>query len=107
MVLLDFIICESKAEKSLWLAECTELSLFTLRWWENVLCFSHITFRLMTFSRSDPGSGLAYLRQRFVPRCHLGWTATVVDVRLVIDRAAERDRQRKGGEQGRERAWPR
>ena len=33
--------------------------------------------------------------------------ATVVDVRLVLDRAAERDRQRKGGEQGRERAWPR
>ena len=32
---------------------------------------------------------------------------TVVDVRLVLDRAAERDRQRKGGEQGRERAWPR
>ena len=30
-----------------------------------------------------------------------------MDVRLVIDRAAERDRQRKGGEQGRERAWPR
>ena len=31
---------------------------------------------------------------------------TVVDVRLVLDRAAERDRQRKGGDQGRERAWP-
>ena len=30
-----------------------------------------------------------------------------MDVRLVLDRAAERDRQRKGGEQGRERAWPR
>jgi hypothetical protein len=30
-----------------------------------------------------------------------------VDVRLVLDRAAERDRQGKGGEQGCERAWPR
>ena len=27
-----------------------------------------------------------------------------MDVRLVLDRAAERDRQRKGGAQGRERA---
>src|SRR5262245_7915203 len=46
------------------------LSLFTLRWWEKVLvvCFSQITFRLMSLSRTDPGSGLAYLRQTFVLR---------------------------------------
>ena len=82
-----------------------------------VLCFSHITFRLISLSRSSPGSGLAYPRNLFVAtilaalslgaygggsrRCSC---RTVVDVRLVLDRAAERDRRRKGGEQGRERA---
>jgi len=33
------------------LAERIKLSLFTLRWWEKVLvlCFFHITFRLISF----------------------------------------------------------
>ena len=31
---------------------------------------------LRPLSRSDPDSGLAYLRQRFVRRRHLGWTAS-------------------------------
>jgi hypothetical protein len=54
------------------LAERINFSLFTLRWWEKVLvlCFSQITFRLMSLSRSDSGSGLAHLRQTFVRRRH-------------------------------------
>ena len=53
------------------LAGLINLSLFTLRLWrEGVLCFSQITVRLMSLSRSDPGSRLAYLRQRFVRRRH-------------------------------------
>ena len=82
-----------------------ELSLFILRWREKVLvlCFSHITFRLISLSRSSPGSGLAYPRNLFVAtilaalslgaygggsrRCSC---RTVVDVRLILDRAARR-----------------
>ena len=50
------------------LAERIGFSLFTLRWWEKVLvlCFSHITFRLIPLSRSDPFLGFVRLRQRFV-----------------------------------------
>jgi hypothetical protein len=50
------------------LAERTRLSLFTLRWWKKVLvlCFSHITFRLMSLSRSEPVRGFVRSRQRFV-----------------------------------------
>ena len=32
----------------------------------SVLCFSHITFRLISLSRTDPVPGLVRLRQRFV-----------------------------------------
>jgi hypothetical protein len=50
------------------LAERIGFSLFTLWWWEKVpvLCFSHITFRLIPLSRSDPFLGFVRLRQRFV-----------------------------------------
>ena len=41
-----------------------------------VLCFSHITFRLISLSRSDHAAGLVTPRQTFVRRCHLGWTAS-------------------------------
>src|SRR5262249_37644059 len=44
------------AEPGPQLAERIKLSLFTLRWWEKVLvlCFFHITFGLISLSRSDP-----------------------------------------------------
>jgi hypothetical protein len=50
------------------LAERIKLSLFTLQWWKKVLvlCFSHITFRLMSLSRSEPILRFVGLCQRFV-----------------------------------------
>ena len=57
----------------------------------------------IVFENCSTALSLGGLRRRI--EALLSWT--VVDVRLVLDRAAERDRQRKGGEQGRERAWPR
>jgi hypothetical protein len=70
------VMAEEEAPSSGWgrlgigpqLAERIGFSLFTLRWWEKVLvlCFSHITFRLIPLSRSDPFLGFVRLRQRFV-----------------------------------------
>jgi hypothetical protein len=49
-----------------------EFSLFTLRWWEKVLvlCFSQITFWLISFSRFDAVFGLVRSRQRFASLSH-------------------------------------
>ena len=44
---------------------------------------------LRPLSRSDPGSGLAYLRQRFVRRRHLGWTASEPPYFIVLNDGAQ------------------
>ena len=61
-----------------------------------VLCFSHITFvRLMSLCRSDPGSGLAILRQTFVRRRHRGRTMPS-DVAACLKERAVRRRRTQG-----------